>query len=260
MPVQRWSELVRAPESALRKRRTHLPPGRGSSKPLLLGPKPRDQELRQLAACSRPSPWRSKARCPRPPLQPCWRRLGDLLVVVLTQVWRAIGLVAAAVLQGMGRAISKALNDPGPWLLGRGFAGAFLGERPPRVHNGSHSPLVSRLRGPLVLVSFSSQRVGQLMAPALGLAAACCSAGRLAPQAAEAALETKQLRTATLALHWRQTAPGAARKRLEWAGAGLTPRRTWWSITSMSSAGQQRFSPRAHNRAASGSGGASVED
>ena len=43
-----------------------------------------------------------------PQLRSLLRRLGDLLVVVLTQViGRAIGLVGKGILQGMGRSVSR---------------------------------------------------------------------------------------------------------------------------------------------------------
>jgi hypothetical protein len=43
-----------------------------------------------------------------PQLQAGLRRLGDLVVVVLTQViGRAIGLVGRGVLQGLGRSVSR---------------------------------------------------------------------------------------------------------------------------------------------------------
>jgi hypothetical protein len=80
----------------------------GAIAPLLLT-EPRDAELRQLGWGQQLVTLSLEARdALAPQLQAGLRRLGDLVVVVLTQViGRAIGLVGRGVLQGLGRSVSR---------------------------------------------------------------------------------------------------------------------------------------------------------
>ena len=70
---------------------------------------PRDPELRQLSWSQQVVTLALEARdALAPQLRTALRRLGDLVVVLLTQViGRAIGLVGRGILQGMGRSVSR---------------------------------------------------------------------------------------------------------------------------------------------------------
>jgi hypothetical protein len=70
---------------------------------------PRDRELRQLGWPQQFVTLSLEARdALAPQLQSLLRRLGDLVVVILTRVLgRAIGLVGRGILQGMGRSIGR---------------------------------------------------------------------------------------------------------------------------------------------------------
>ena len=80
----------------------------GAIAPLLFT-EPRDAELRQLSWGQQLVTLSLEARdALAPQLQAALRRLGNLVVVVLTQViGRAIGLVGRGVLQGLGRSVSR---------------------------------------------------------------------------------------------------------------------------------------------------------
>ena len=70
---------------------------------------PRDRELRQLGPLQQLVTLALETRdALAPQLHALVRGLGDLLVVLLTQVvGRAIGLVGRGILQGMGRGVSR---------------------------------------------------------------------------------------------------------------------------------------------------------
>ena len=80
----------------------------GSIEPLTLT-EPRDQELRSLGWWQQQVALLLEARdAIAPQVQTLVQRIGDLMVVVLTQViGRAIGLVGRGVAQGMGRSVSR---------------------------------------------------------------------------------------------------------------------------------------------------------
>jgi hypothetical protein len=105
---QRWGNLFERPVQLYESRRLLYGIQNGAITPQLLT-EPRDSELRQLSWGQQLITLSLEARdALAPQLQSVIRRLGDLVVVVLTQViGRAIGLVGKGVLQGMGRSISR---------------------------------------------------------------------------------------------------------------------------------------------------------
>ena len=105
---QRWGNLFERPVQLYESRRLLYGIQNGAITPQLLT-EPRDSELRQLSWGQQLITLSLEARdALAPQLQSFIRRLGDLVVVVLTQViGRAIGLVGKGVLQGMGRSISR---------------------------------------------------------------------------------------------------------------------------------------------------------
>jgi len=105
---QRWGNLFERPVQLYESRRLLYGLQNGAITPQLLT-EPRDSELRQLSWGQQLITLSLEARdALAPQLQSFIRRLGDLVVVVLTQViGRAIGLVGKGVLQGMGRSISR---------------------------------------------------------------------------------------------------------------------------------------------------------
>ena len=105
---QRWGSLFERPVQLYESRRLLYGLYNGTITPQLLT-EPRDNELRQLSWSQQLITLSLEARdALAPQLQSLIRRLGDLLVVVLTQViGRAIGLVGKGILQGMGRTISR---------------------------------------------------------------------------------------------------------------------------------------------------------
>jgi len=105
---QRWGNLFERPVQLYESRRLLYGIQNGAITPRLLT-EPRDSELRQLSWGQQLITLSLEARdALAPQLQSFIRRLGDLVVVVLTQViGRAIGLVGKGVLQGMGRSISR---------------------------------------------------------------------------------------------------------------------------------------------------------
>ena len=70
---------------------------------------PRDRELQQLSWGQQLITLVLEGRdALAPQVQSLFKRLGDLLVVVLTQViGRAIGLVGRGIVQGMGRSVGR---------------------------------------------------------------------------------------------------------------------------------------------------------
>jgi len=105
---QRWDSLFERPVQLYESRRLLYRLEGGAITPLLLT-EPRDRELRQLSWSQQLVTLALEARdALAPQLQRAIQRLGDLVVVVLTQViGRAIGLVGRGILQGMGRSISR---------------------------------------------------------------------------------------------------------------------------------------------------------
>ncbi len=105
---QRWSEWFERPVQLYESRRLLYHLREGTIEPLLLT-EPRDEELRRLGWLQQGVTLALEARdALAPQLRAFLRRLGDLIVVVLTQViGRAIGLVGRGILQGMGRGVSR---------------------------------------------------------------------------------------------------------------------------------------------------------
>jgi hypothetical protein len=105
---QRWSSWFERPVQLYESQRLLYRLEAGAIAPLRLT-EPRDAELRQLSWGQQLVTLSLEARdALAPQLQAALRRLGDLVVVVLTQViGRAIGLVGRGVLQGLGRSVSR---------------------------------------------------------------------------------------------------------------------------------------------------------
>ena len=105
---QRWTSVFERPVQLYESQRLLYRLEAGAIAPLLLT-EPRDAELRQLSWGQQLVTLSLEARdALAPQLQAALRRLGNLVVVVLTQViGRAIGLVGRGVLQGLGRSVSR---------------------------------------------------------------------------------------------------------------------------------------------------------
>lgn len=105
---QRWGNLFERPVQLYESRRLLYGIQNGAITLQQLT-EPRDSELRQLSWSQQLITLGLEARdALAPQLQNVIRRLGDLVVVVLTQViGRAIGLVGKGILQGMGRTVSR---------------------------------------------------------------------------------------------------------------------------------------------------------
>ena len=105
---QRWGSLFERPVQLYESRRLLYSFTDGAITPLLLT-EPRDQELRQLSWSQQLITLSLEARdALAPQVQSFMRRLGDLVVVVLTQViGRAIGLIGRGILQGLGRSVGR---------------------------------------------------------------------------------------------------------------------------------------------------------
>jgi len=105
---QRWSSWVVRPIQIYESRRPLYRLQAGAIATLDLS-EPRDLELRQLGPLQQLVTLALETRdALAPQLQALVRRLGDLLVVLLTQViGRAIGLVGRGILQGMGRGVAR---------------------------------------------------------------------------------------------------------------------------------------------------------
>jgi hypothetical protein len=105
---QRWGSLFERPVQLYESRRLLYRLRDGAIVPLEQT-EPRDAELRQLSWGQQAITLVLEARdALAPQVQSLFKRLGDLLVVVLTQViGRAIGLVGRGILQGMGRTVSR---------------------------------------------------------------------------------------------------------------------------------------------------------
>ncbi len=105
---QRWSSWVVRPIQIYESRRPLFQLQAGAIACVDVS-EPRDRELRQLGPLQQLVTLALETRdAVAPQLHALVRGLGDLLVVLLTQVvGRAIGLVARGILQGMGRGVSR---------------------------------------------------------------------------------------------------------------------------------------------------------
>jgi hypothetical protein len=105
---QRWTSWFDRPIHLYESRRPLFRLGAGAIECVDLT-EPRDRELRQLGWVQQVVTLALEARdALAPQLQSLLRRLGDLLVVLLTQVvGKAIGLVARGIVQGMGRSLNR---------------------------------------------------------------------------------------------------------------------------------------------------------
>ena len=105
---QRWTSWFDRPIHLYESRRPLFRIGPGAIECVDLT-EPRDGELRQLGWIQQTVTLALEARdALAPQLQSLLRRLGDLLVVLLTQVvGKAIGLVARGIVQGMGRSLNR---------------------------------------------------------------------------------------------------------------------------------------------------------
>ena len=103
-----WAEWIERPIQLYESRRTMFQLRAGRIEPLQLT-EPRDQELNTLGWWQRQVALLLETRdALAPQIQALVRRLGDLAVVLLTQVLgRAIGLVGRGIAQGMGRSLGR---------------------------------------------------------------------------------------------------------------------------------------------------------
>ncbi|AII48882.1 chemotaxis protein CheY [Synechococcus sp. KORDI-52] len=104
----RWADWVERPIQLYESQRTLFQLRSGRIEPLLLT-EPRDKELNQLGWWQRQVALLLEARdALAPQVQALVRRIGDLAVILLTQVLgRAIGLVGRGIAQGMGRSLGR---------------------------------------------------------------------------------------------------------------------------------------------------------
>lgn len=105
---QRWAFWFQRPIQLYESQRLLYRLEQGAIAPLLLT-EPRDQELRELGWLQQAVTLALETRdAVTPQLQAVFERLGNLVVVVLTQViGRAIGLVGRGILQGLGRSVGR---------------------------------------------------------------------------------------------------------------------------------------------------------
>ena len=104
----RWSDWVERPIQLYESQRVLFQLQHGRISPLNLT-EPRDHELNQLGWWQRQVALLVETRdALAPQVQTLVRRIGDLLVVILTQVvGRAIGLIGRGIAQGMGRSLGR---------------------------------------------------------------------------------------------------------------------------------------------------------
>ena len=104
----RWRNWIEHPIALYESQRQLYRLHQGRIEPLLLT-EPRDEELRQLGWWQQQVALILEARdALAPQVQSIIKRLGDLMVVLLTQVvGRAIGLVGRGIVQGMGRSLGR---------------------------------------------------------------------------------------------------------------------------------------------------------
>jgi DNA-binding NarL/FixJ family response regulator len=105
---QRWSEWFERPVLLYESRRQLFRLDQGAIETLALT-EPRDQELRRLGWWQQLVTLALEGRdALAPQLQALLRRLGDFVVVLLTQVvGRGLGLIGRGILQGMGRSVGR---------------------------------------------------------------------------------------------------------------------------------------------------------
>lgn len=110
----RWQLWVKRPVQLYESQRLLYQLQGGSIAPLLLI-EPRDEELRRLGWWQQQVALLLEARdAIAPQVQALVKRIGDLMVVVLTQViGRAIGLVGRGIAQGMGRSFHRGSTSRG---------------------------------------------------------------------------------------------------------------------------------------------------
>ena len=104
----RWQDWIERPIRLYESRRLLFSLKTGRIEPLLLT-EPRDEELKRLRWWQQQVALIVEARdAIAPQVQALVKRLGDLMVVVLTQVvGRAIGLIGRGIAQGMGRSLGR---------------------------------------------------------------------------------------------------------------------------------------------------------
>ena len=104
----RWQDWIERPIRLYESRRLLFQLKSGRIEPLLLM-EPRDQELRQLSWWQQQVALLVEGRdAIAPQVKALVRRIGDLMVVLLTQVvGRAIGLIGRGIAQGMGRSLGR---------------------------------------------------------------------------------------------------------------------------------------------------------
>ena len=104
----RWQDWIERPIRLYESRRLLFSLKTGRIEPLLLT-EPRDEELKRLRWWQQQVALVVEARdAIAPQVQALVKRLGDLMVVVLTQVvGRAIGLIGRGIAQGMGRSFGR---------------------------------------------------------------------------------------------------------------------------------------------------------
>ncbi len=104
----RWQNLIQRPIQLYESKRLFYKLSQGYIQPVLIT-EPRDEELRQLGWIQQQVALLVEARdALAPQLQELVKRIGDLMVVLLTKVLgRAIGLVGRGIAQGMGRSLGR---------------------------------------------------------------------------------------------------------------------------------------------------------
>ena len=104
----RWQNLIKRPIQLYESKRLFYNLNNGRIEQLLVT-EPRDKELRQLDWWQQQVALLVEARdAISPQLQSLVKKVGDLMVVLLTQViGRAIGLIGRGIAQGMGRSLRR---------------------------------------------------------------------------------------------------------------------------------------------------------
>ena len=103
-----WQNLIKRPIQLYESKRPFYKLVQGHIEIVLIT-EPRDEELKQLGWWQQQVALLVEARdALAPQLQSVVRRIGDLMVIVLTQViGRAIGLIGRGIAQGMGRNLGR---------------------------------------------------------------------------------------------------------------------------------------------------------
>ena len=104
----RWEQLIKRPIQIYESKRLFYQISKSNLIPVLIT-EPRDEELLQLGWIQQQVALLVEIRdAIAPQLQTLVRKVGDLMVIVLTQViGRAIGLIGRGIAQGMGRSLSR---------------------------------------------------------------------------------------------------------------------------------------------------------